>query len=58
MNLLKELQAYVNIAKQRFSVMSAANRGTWRFLKRCGAVLIDLSMQMFNCNLQEEDEKQ
>lgn len=58
MNLLKELQTYMSIAKQCFSVMSAANRSTHRLLKRCGAVLIGLSMHMFNFNLQEKDAKQ
>lgn len=48
----------MNIAKQCFSVMSAANRGTHRLLKKCDAALIGLSMHMSNCNLQEEDAKQ
>lgn len=58
MSFLEQLQAYVNIAKQLFSVTSSTNRGTHRLLKRCAVVLIGLSMHMFNCNLQEEDAKQ
>lgn len=42
----------MNITKQSFSVVSAADRGIHGLLKRCGAVLIGLSVHMFNCNLQ------
>lgn len=49
---LAERIAEVNITKQSFSVVSTANRGIHGLLKRCGAVLVGLSMQMFSCNLQ------